>query len=376
MLRRGQPQSLLRVVVTNTPLEKRLGACWVTWQAAGAAGMCSPQEADMKAVDLRMVTRRPRCVQGAGPRGDKEEATPLRKGEAAAGSQSHRPMKRQRKAQRLCVAYEAADGNGEEGKEADPLQAQCWEPQDWRQQLANIRTMRSRRDAPVDQLGAEHCYDPSAPPKVQRYQVLVSLMLSSQTKDQVTAGAMQRLRVWGLTVDSILRTDDSMLGTLIHPVGFWRSKVKFIKQTSAILQQRYGGDIPSSVAELVALPGVGPKMAHLAMATAWGTVSGIGGPRSRQRPRSRPAPPWRSGCPGSYGARSTHCWWASASRSACPSTHAARTASIRCCALLPGASEVRGTWPGGRECHLWPCVCVTCLCLRAGVCLIKSWSIC
>ncbi|XP_064151445.1 endonuclease III-like protein 1 isoform X2 [Loxodonta africana] len=275
MLRRGQPQSLLRVVVTNTPLEKRLGACWVTWQAAGAAGMCSPQEADMKAVDLRMVTRRPRCVQGAGPRGDKEEATPLRKGEAAAGSQSHRPMKRQRKAQRLCVAYEAADGNGEEGKEADPLQAQCWEPQDWRQQLANIRTMRSRRDAPVDQLGAEHCYDPSAPPKVQRYQVLVSLMLSSQTKDQVTAGAMQRLRVWGLTVDSILRTDDSMLGTLIHPVGFWRSKVKFIKQTSAILQQRYGGDIPSSVAELVALPGVGPKMAHLAMATAWGTVSGI-----------------------------------------------------------------------------------------------------
>lgn len=30
------------------------------------------------------------------------------------------------------------------------------------------------------------------------------------------------------------------------------------------------------MAELVALPGVGPKMAHLAMAVAWGTVSGIG----------------------------------------------------------------------------------------------------
>lgn len=56
----------------------------------------------------------------------------------------------------------------------------------------------------------------------------------------------------------------------------FQSKVKYIKQTSAILQQRYGGDIPDSVAELVALPGVGPKMAHLAMAVAWGTVSGIG----------------------------------------------------------------------------------------------------
>lgn len=58
--------------------------------------------------------------------------------------------------------------------------------------------------------------------QVQRYQVLLSLMLSSQTKDQVTAGAMQRLRAQGLTVDNILKTDDSTLGTLIYPVGFWR----------------------------------------------------------------------------------------------------------------------------------------------------------
>lgn len=58
--------------------------------------------------------------------------------------------------------------------------------------------------------------------------------------------------------------------------AIFQNKVKYIKQTSAILQQRYDGDIPTSLAELVALPGVGPKMAHLAMAVAWGTVSGIG----------------------------------------------------------------------------------------------------
>lgn len=61
---------------------------------------------------------------------------------------------------------------------------------------------------------------------------------------------------------------------LTHTI--FQNKVKFIKQTTAILQQHYEGDIPASVAELVALPGVGPKMAHLAMAVAWGTVSGIG----------------------------------------------------------------------------------------------------
>ncbi|KAI5762055.1 NTHL1 [Gulo gulo luscus] len=210
---------------------------------------------------------------GAGPRGAGEEAAAVRKGEAnAEGKISHGPAKRQRKTQKLSVAYEASD---DEKEGAKPPEAPGWEPPDWRQQLVNIRTMRRGKDAPVDQLGAEHCYDPSAPPKVRRYQVLLSLMLSSQTKDQVTAGAMQRLRARGLTVDSVLQTDDSTLGALIYPVGFWRSKVKFIKQTSAILQERYGGDIPSSVAELVALPGVGPKMAHLAMAVAWGAVSGI-----------------------------------------------------------------------------------------------------
>ncbi|XP_047636857.1 endonuclease III-like protein 1 [Phacochoerus africanus] len=236
--------------------------------------MCSPQESGMKAVGVRMVTRSRSRGPAAGPRWVGEDAVRLRMGEAAAeGRKSCSPVKRPRKTQRLKVAYEAP--GGEKGEGTEPLVAPGWEPPDWRKQLENIRAMRSGRDAPVDQLGAEHCYDPSAPPKVRRYQVLLSLMLSSQTKDQVTAGAMQRLRAHGLTVDSILQMDDSTLGTLIYPVGFWRSKVKYIKQTSAILQQCYGGDIPASVPELVALPGVGPKMAHLAMAVAWGTVSGI-----------------------------------------------------------------------------------------------------
>lgn len=62
------------------------------------------------------------------------------------------------------MAYEASDG--EKGEGTKPLKAPSWEPQDWRQQLANIRTMRSGKDAPVDQLGVEHCYDPNASPKV------------------------------------------------------------------------------------------------------------------------------------------------------------------------------------------------------------------
>ena len=47
-------------------------------------------------------------------------------------------------------------------------------------------------------------------------------MLSSQTKDQVTFAAMERLKEHGLNVDHILETDESKIGQLIYPVGFWK----------------------------------------------------------------------------------------------------------------------------------------------------------
>jgi len=55
-----------------------------------------------------------------------------------------------------------------------------------------------------------------------RYHSLVSLMLSSQTKDAVTYSAMQKLRQHGLTVHNILNTEDKTLGELIYPVSFWK----------------------------------------------------------------------------------------------------------------------------------------------------------
>ncbi|XP_070617079.1 endonuclease III-like protein 1 isoform X1 [Erythrolamprus reginae] len=179
-----------------------------------------------------------------------------------------------RSGRKVGIAYEPPEENG--AAEASKPKKQKWEPANWKQQLANIREMRRERDAPVDQMGAGTCFDREAPPEVKRYQILLSLMLSSQTKDQVTSAAMMRLREHGLTVDRILETDEEALGRLIYPVGFWRNKVRYIQQTTAILKRDYAGDIPETVAELVKLPGVGPKMAHLVMDIAWKNVSGIG----------------------------------------------------------------------------------------------------
>ncbi|XP_063362287.1 endonuclease III-like protein 1 isoform X2 [Cydia amplana] len=120
-------------------------------------------------------------------------------------------------------------------------------------------------------------YEKESPVKqVIRYQHLISLMLSSQTKDQVTFAAMERLRERGLTIDNVLSMSDDELGKLIYPVGFWKTKVKYIKKTTQTLKEQYNGDIPDSVEKLCKLTGVGPKMAHICMSVAWNKVTGIG----------------------------------------------------------------------------------------------------
>jgi len=151
-----------------------------------------------------------------------------------------------------------------------------WSPDNWEQVYDNIRQMRSERSAPVDTMGCERSHDISATPAVQRFQCLISLMLSSQTKDEVNFGAMTRLKNNGLTIDNILETSDTKLGELIYPVGFWRRKVVYIKETSQILKEKYNSDIPKTVEELCQLKGVGPKMAYICMNVAWGQPTGIG----------------------------------------------------------------------------------------------------
>lgn len=67
-------------------------------------------------------------------------------------------------------------------------------PTNWERVYELTREMRAKVLAPVDTMGCERLYDEKAAPEDRRFQTLVSLMLSSQTKDTVTAGAMARLK--------------------------------------------------------------------------------------------------------------------------------------------------------------------------------------
>lgn len=73
----------------------------------------------------------------------------------------------------------------------------------------------------------------------------------------------------------MLEIDQLELAQLIRPVGFFNHKAKYIKQTVSILTKLAEGegkavvDIPDTYEGLIALPGVGPKMATLVMNCAW-----------------------------------------------------------------------------------------------------------
>lgn len=146
---------------------------------------------------------------------------------------------------------------------------------------------------------------------------------------------------------------------------------------------------PSKPAECSPCPVSKQQWTH--MCTESPTDSG--GPRRQPSPQRKPEGLWRSGCPGvpttmvrwgglpqvgslppsalmtptptgNCGAKSTACWWASASRLACLSTHAARPASTGPCAQLHGDSEGLGPLPGATLATVCLCLCwgaVACL---------------
>ena len=90
-----------------------------------------------------------------------------------------------------------------------------------------IKELRKDRTAVVDTMGCERLADPQASEKDRRYHVLVSLMLSSQTKDTVNAAVMGALKARGLSVKRILDdTSEDEFHELIKPVGFHNVKTK------------------------------------------------------------------------------------------------------------------------------------------------------
>ncbi|CAD8175512.1 unnamed protein product [Paramecium octaurelia] len=133
-----------------------------------------------------------------------------------------------------------------------------------------IKQMRLERNAPVDLVGPQKCFDKDKDIETQRFQILTSLMLSPQTKDDVTSKCANRLLEY--TMNDIANMDEPELIKLIYEVNFNVTKAKRIKDLAQLAI--YKG-MPKTFEETIKIKGVGEKIALLYMQVAFQRVEGI-----------------------------------------------------------------------------------------------------
>lgn len=95
------------------------------------------------------------------------------------------------------------------------------------------------------------------------FKILVSTILSSRTKDEITKQASQRLFLKVKNPNDLIKLSIKEIEKLIYPVGFYRVKARNLKKLAEVLIKDYNGKVPNSINELIKLPGVGRKTANL-----------------------------------------------------------------------------------------------------------------
>jgi endonuclease-3 len=101
------------------------------------------------------------------------------------------------------------------------------------------------------------------------FQVLIATLLSARTQDATTLAASTRLFKVARTPRTMRKLSVAEIEQLIYPVSFYRHKARHVKETCDILVDRFGGRVPTTMEELLELPGVGRKTANLVLILAF-----------------------------------------------------------------------------------------------------------
>jgi endonuclease-3 len=106
------------------------------------------------------------------------------------------------------------------------------------------------------------------------FQLLVVTVLSAQTTDRRVNGVRPALFAAYPDAVALAGADRATLESLIQPTGFFRVKADTITKLAQDLVERFDGEVPPRLADLVTLPGVGRKTANVVLSDAFG-IPGI-----------------------------------------------------------------------------------------------------
>lgn len=102
------------------------------------------------------------------------------------------------------------------------------------------------------------------------FQLLCATILSAQCTDERVNMTTPALFTRYPDAASLAVADPAELEDLIRPTGFFRAKARSLMGMSEEIARRFGGEVPSKMADLVTLPGVGRKTANVVRSVAFG----------------------------------------------------------------------------------------------------------
>jgi endonuclease-3 len=106
-------------------------------------------------------------------------------------------------------------------------------------------------------------------------ELLVATILSAQTTDVQVNRVTEKLFVKYRKAEDYAGAPPDVLEEDIRPTGFYRNKARSLRSMASALVEEHGGEVPRTMPELVALPGVGRKTANVVLGSAFGKNEGI-----------------------------------------------------------------------------------------------------
>ncbi|HEY3722640.1 MAG TPA: endonuclease III [Acidimicrobiia bacterium] len=135
------------------------------------------------------------------------------------------------------------------------------------------RGAKARAQTTIERLALEYPGDAEALCALVHdspWQLLVATIMSAQTTDEMVNSVTPALFARYPGPAELAHADPEEVEEIIHSTGFFRQKTKSIIGMSAAVEERFGGEVPTELSDLVTLPGVGRKTGNVVRSVAFG----------------------------------------------------------------------------------------------------------
>lgn len=109
----------------------------------------------------------------------------------------------------------------------------------------------------------------TASDRTDPFEILIVTILSARTKDETTHIVADALFRRYQNAAELSRAANKDVERLLHPIGFYHAKTRYVIRTAQMLVEQFHGEVPRTLDELMQLPGVGRKTANIVRSYAF-----------------------------------------------------------------------------------------------------------